>query len=170
MESCRCLSRFSSLLQAGGVRQHAVHTHTHTHTHTASAGRLGTSAYCVSCACRGGFLLCVCMRVRACVFPEFAYRQVEGEIKSFRTFIEIEKPLVQVVGIPGKEALKLFMKAMQGHDNYWLFPDPGSDWREKTAGTPARIVPLPEKIDDMINGKLITRREIYGMMNQARRN
>lgn len=95
---------------------------------------------------------------------------VEGEVKSFVTFIEIEKPLVQVIGIPGKEALRLFMQAMQGHDNYWLFPDPGSDWKERTAGTPARIVALPEKIDDMIINKIIGRSEIYGMMNQARRN
>lgn len=95
---------------------------------------------------------------------------VEGEVKSFVTFLTIEKPLVQVMGIPGKEALKLFMNAMRGHDNFWLFPDPGSDWKERTAGTAARVVCLPDKIDDMINSKIIGRREIYGMMNQARRN
>lgn len=95
---------------------------------------------------------------------------VEGEIKSYVTFATIERPLVQVMGIPGKEALKMFMAAMEGHDNYWLFPDPGSDWKERAAGTAARIVTLPDKIDDMINARIIGRSEIYGMMNQARRN
>lgn len=97
---------------------------------------------------------------------------VEGEIKGAVTFLTVDRPLWQVIGIPGRDAFKAAEKILQGHDAIWMIPDPGveSDWREKAAHLKARFITLPEKIDDMILAGTLGRAEIVGMMEQARRN
>lgn len=97
---------------------------------------------------------------------------VEGEIKSCVTYIAINRPLWQVIGVPGKEAFKTVEKELQGHDGVWLVPDPGADreWRERSAHLKARVITLPDKIDDMMNAGILTGDVFVGMMEQARRN
>lgn len=100
---------------------------------------------------------------------------VEGQIKAAVTFATLDKPLLQVIGLPGKNQRKSIWpslaKELQGHD-VCIFPDPdaGKDGRELAdmiGG--ARIINLPDKIDDMINANLLDKYDILGMMNQARR-
>lgn len=96
---------------------------------------------------------------------------VEGEIKAAVTLLTIDRPLWQVVGVPGKGTFETITNELKGHDGVWLIPDPGAEeaWREKAAAVGARTIVLPAKIDDMINAGQLSQQHIIGMMDQARR-
>lgn len=96
---------------------------------------------------------------------------VEGEIKAAVTLLTVDKPLWQVIGLPGKGAFSVIEGALQGHDGIWLIPDPGGEelWHEKAVSLHARTIVLPAKIDDMINANYLSSENIFGMMDQARR-
>jgi len=95
---------------------------------------------------------------------------VEGEIKAAVTLLTIDKPLWQVIGVPGKEAFRTVADKLQGHDGVWLIPDPGAveDWRVYASSVGARLITLAGKIDDMLNAGQMDRQDIFGMLDQAR--
>lgn len=78
---------------------------------------------------------------------------VEGEIKAAVTMLTLDKPLVQVIGIQGKEVWGGVAKELEGrHDTIiMLDPDakPEAVKMARSLGG-ARVVDLPAKVDDMI--------------------
>lgn len=96
---------------------------------------------------------------------------VEGEIKGAVTFRTIDEPLFQVLGVPGKSAFETVAGMLQGHDGVWIAPDPGAEesWSERAKQAKARLIVLPAKIDDMIIAGQLSKQNIFGMMDQARR-
>jgi hypothetical protein len=95
---------------------------------------------------------------------------VEGEIKAAVTFAMLNYDGWQVLGLPGKDAFKT-LPDLAGHDGVWLIPDPdGLDmWRKAAQQIGARVITLPDKIDDMINAGAIDKDDLCGMLDQARR-
>lgn len=98
---------------------------------------------------------------------------VEGEIKAAVTMLTIDKPLVQVIGVPGIDCFDTINAELTGHDNVWIVPDPGGisepKWKEKAEVIKGRTILLPGKIDDLINAGNLSACDIFGLMDQARR-
>jgi hypothetical protein len=78
---------------------------------------------------------------------------VEGEIKSAVTFLTWDKPLVQVIGIPGKSCWGKLSTQLQGRKDTVILLDPDAKLEAvkmaRSIGG-CKVADLPEKIDDMI--------------------
>jgi hypothetical protein len=76
----------------------------------------------------------------------------EGEIKAMVTYITLDTPGWQVVGIPSKSMMNKTIEGLAGRKNVVVIPDP--DGREDVLETyrraGARVLPVPMKIDDLI--------------------
>lgn len=96
---------------------------------------------------------------------------VEGEIKAAVTMVALDRPLWQVVGVPGKEAFETIAGTLKNHDGVWVIPDPDGleAWREKTHSVSGRLITLTEKIDDLINNGMLDKQDLCGLMDQARK-
>ncbi len=76
---------------------------------------------------------------------------VEGEIKSMVTYLTYDKPGTQVVGVPSKSMMRDIVQKAQGR-NAVVIPDPDgiSDIVPVVRQAGARLLMLPEKVDDFI--------------------
>jgi hypothetical protein len=77
---------------------------------------------------------------------------VEGEIKAAVTFLTLDHALWQVIGLPGKDAWRKIIPSLAGTDAVIIL-DPDAkkdacDFARAIGG--AKVVDLPEKIDDLI--------------------
>lgn len=76
---------------------------------------------------------------------------VEGEIKSMVTWLTMDDPGIQVVGIPGKGQFGKVAELIKGRTVYICFDPDATDQAEKAARlVDGRVIRLPEKIDDLI--------------------
>jgi len=100
---------------------------------------------------------------------------VEGEIKAMVTYITLDQPKWQVIGMPGKstgvDRIKPFLESSS--DVYICCdPDTGK-LNEKIASElgveRCRIVDTPVKIDDYILACDIDKRQLHNIFNQSRR-
>ena len=76
---------------------------------------------------------------------------VEGEIKSMVTWLTMDEPGIQVIGIPGKGQFGKVLEQIKGRSVYICFDPDATDQAEKAARlVDGRVIRLPEKIDDLI--------------------
>jgi hypothetical protein len=86
----------------------------------------------------------------------------EGEIKAMVTFQTLDTPTIQVAGLPSKLPSGNQLDSLKDYDPIYLCPDPDA-FRDASVGRicdmlgreRVRVVQLPDKIDDLINAKLI---------------
>lgn len=104
---------------------------------------------------------------------------VEGEFKAMTTYLTIDDPKLTVVGLPGKSPSNEIVSCLEDCEPIWMCLDPDAYHAVKgkppiqrlaeMIGDRARIVYLPDKIDDMIQRKEIDKDAILRLMKQARK-
>ena len=78
---------------------------------------------------------------------------VEGEIKAMVTYICLDSGEWQVYGIPGKASFRELIEKLNGKRVWIAFdPDAGEQAQQAARMVGGRIISLPMKIDDAING------------------
>lgn len=80
---------------------------------------------------------------------------VEGEKKGAVTFITADNPTMQVVGVPGKNGLKLLPEMLEDAEPIYICLDPDAthqavDLAWTLGDDRCRVIELPDKIDDLI--------------------
>lgn len=78
---------------------------------------------------------------------------VEGEIKAAVTLLTVDRPLWQVIGLPGKDYWRRAVDLLEGRGDAVIIFDPdakGEAVKLARAIGGARVVDLPGKLDDMI--------------------
>jgi len=95
---------------------------------------------------------------------------VEGEKKAIVTFLTLDTPLVQVIGLPGKAIWKQVAQELKGQDvSIILDPDAEKEavqMAQKIGG--AKVVRLKQKIDDVIVKHGCDRDWINGLLQTGR--
>lgn len=93
----------------------------------------------------------------------------EGEIKAAVTYITLDSPKWQVIGIPGKTWKGNLIEKLKGHQ-VWICLDPDATDKAKELAkeTKGRIIRMPIKIDDAINQGIINKSELRLMIKNAR--
>lgn len=95
---------------------------------------------------------------------------VEGEIKSMVTYLTIDDPALQVIGIPGKNNFRNIEDKLAGHNVIVLFdPDATIQALEAARKVNGRIVNLPMKVDDAINDGILNKSSLKRLLADARR-
>ena len=97
---------------------------------------------------------------------------VEGEKKAMVSFITADDPLLQVVGVPGKNPSKELLAQLSECEPIYICLDPDAlDEAVKLArrlGTDrTRVLELPDKIDDLIIRHHLDKHWIKNIMRQA---
>jgi hypothetical protein len=97
---------------------------------------------------------------------------VEGEIKAAVVGQTLDTPGIQIVGLPGKTNWRAMVEKAKGKRNYINF-DPGAEqdaraFAKEIGG--ARIIRLPEKIDDYINRYRLGKAWLEASLKNARMN
>jgi hypothetical protein len=101
---------------------------------------------------------------------------VEGEVKAMVTWAafwddmgNLRVPSWWVIGLPGKSWKPEFVEVFEGADKVFicLDPDAGKEAARfaDAIGERAKVVTLPDKIDDLINGGVIDVFDLVAMMN-----
>ena len=78
---------------------------------------------------------------------------VEGEKKAMASFITLDDPNMQVVGLPGKTPSDELLRKLSECDPVYICLDPDADGEalaSRMEKSRCRVINLPEKIDDMI--------------------
>lgn len=96
---------------------------------------------------------------------------VEGEIKAAVTFLTLDQVLWQVVGIPGKHIFEKLIPSLKDHKETVIILDP--DAKEQAVKMArsiggAKVVDLPEKIDDIILKYNLDSKWILSLCHNAR--
>jgi hypothetical protein len=104
---------------------------------------------------------------------------VEGEFKAAVTFVALDSPKWQVVGLPGKNIKQELADELSGsHIVVCLDPDAqmkdsgGKDSYQRLRdklGRGFRAIYLPDKIDDLITAGALGQDELRGLINNARK-
>lgn len=95
---------------------------------------------------------------------------VEGEKKAMVTYLTVNQPDLQVIGIPGKKSRKMLFDQFNGQDVWvWLDPDAHAEAEELARNINAKMIKMYFKIDDAINNGILGKRDIYKLMVGARR-
>lgn len=94
---------------------------------------------------------------------------VEGEIKAMVTYQTLDSPKWQVIGIPGKNIWTQITEKLQGH-GVWicLDPDATEEAQAMAKEVKGRMIYLPDKIDDLINRKLLGQDQLRDILRKAR--
>jgi DNA primase len=96
---------------------------------------------------------------------------VEGEIKAMVSYITLDSPKWQVIGLPGKDAKKIKNELINDYAGRNCFvcldPDGKEQARELAAGLGGRMFTLPQKIDDIITAGGIDKETLRGLIRQA---
>ena len=107
--------------------------------------------------------------------PENGYKidnvlVVEGEIKSMVTYLTIDDPNLQVIGIPGKNNFRNIESKLVGHNVIILFdPDATIQAFEAARKVAGRVVNLPMKVDDAINDGILNKHSLKRLLADARK-
>ncbi len=107
---------------------------------------------------------------------------VEGEFKAMTTHICIGDPDLHIVGTPGKTPSEELLKSqLKDCEIIYLLLDPDAYVSEQRGritpvrrmidifGERSRIMQLPYKVDDMLLSGQLTKKELLGLMQTARR-
>lgn len=96
---------------------------------------------------------------------------VEGEIKSMVTFKTLDRRDYQVIGVPSKSMMTKVVTQSAGRKNVVVIPDPDGveDAKPIIRKTGARLLQLPDKVDDLINKNKLSTRWLNNAIAQARR-
>ena len=94
---------------------------------------------------------------------------VEGEIKSMVTYATLNSDRWQVIGIPGKNNLKVGEKLLHSDVFICLDPDAQDESIELARMTHGRIVDIPGKIDDLILDKVLDKTSLQSLIREAKR-
>jgi hypothetical protein len=94
----------------------------------------------------------------------------EGEKKAAVTFLTYDRPLVQVIGVPGKGVWREVVEKLRGQNVViWLDPDAEQQARQMAHDLcGARVVQFHHKIDDAIVKYRLDRDWIDGVINTGR--
>jgi hypothetical protein len=96
---------------------------------------------------------------------------VEGEIKAAVTYLTLNRPLWQVVGLPGKDNYRMILDELQGRRDTVILLDPDAkNEAVKMARSigGAKVADLPEKVDDMIVNYGLDSNWLDSVFNNAR--
>ena len=94
---------------------------------------------------------------------------LEGEIKSMVTYIEMDDPKFQMIGIPGKKIIGDLCDKLKGHTVYiCLDPDAQEEATKFAKQLCGKVITFPFKIDDGIMKYGLTRQAILRAMRYAR--
>lgn len=94
---------------------------------------------------------------------------VEGEIKGMVTYLTIDDPRLQVIGIPGKTWFAHIADQLKGHDVTICFdPDAEKETRDAAKAVNGKIFLLAMKIDDAINAKVLNKQSLNRLINNGR--
>ena len=94
----------------------------------------------------------------------------EGEKKAAVTFLTYDRPLVQVIGVPGKGVWRDVAERLRGQDVYIVL-DPDAEQQARKMAHDlggARVVTFHHKIDDAIVKHRLDRKWIDGLLNTGR--
>lgn len=106
---------------------------------------------------------------------------VEGEFKAMTTYIELDDPDIYMIGIPGVTPSEDLMHILDNCEPVYICLDPDAAFPPKAGGKSpllrmieifadrARVISLPDKIDDMIQRKELNKDDIKSLMRFARR-
>jgi hypothetical protein len=96
---------------------------------------------------------------------------VEGEIKAAVTFLTLDRPAVQIIGIPGKNVWSKLAPQLEGRKDTVILLDPDAKAEAvkmaRSIGG-AKVADLPEKIDDMIVNYGLGREWLESVFHNAR--
>lgn len=106
----------------------------------------------------------------------------EGEIKSMVVFKAVDDPNLQVIGLPSAIARADMLEPFGNYEPVYICLDPDA-YHRKAKGVPspieravetigkerARVIILPDKIDDAINAGLIDKDGMHRLMAMARK-
>ncbi len=96
---------------------------------------------------------------------------VEGEKKAAVLFLTIDEPLLQVIGIPGKEQWRKVAPLLEGRKDTVIIFDPDAKAEAVAMARSiggGRVVDLPEKIDSMIIDYKLDRAWAKSIIHNAR--
>ena len=94
---------------------------------------------------------------------------VEGEIKAMVTFITLDMPGIQVIGIPGKSIFKRIVENLKGRDVIIVMdPDAQHEARQMARALGGRVVNLGVKIDDAITAGQLDKAALQRMFRFSR--
>jgi hypothetical protein len=108
--------------------------------------------------------------------PEIMYDSerilvVEGEKKAMVTYLTLEDPSIQVIGLPGKNQWRSIIENLSGQTVYiMLDPDALKEAVEFSGKVNGRVINIAMKIDDAINEGAINKYGIQKLLAGARRN
>lgn len=93
----------------------------------------------------------------------------EGEIKAAVTYITLDSPKWQVIGIPGKTWKGDLLDKLKDHQ-VWvcLDPDANAEAKDMAGKLKGRVIYLPGKIDDAIIGRKLDKESIRKLIRDAR--
>lgn len=97
---------------------------------------------------------------------------VEGEIKAMVSFLTVDDPKLQVIGIPGKRQFMNFLSILAEAEPIYILPDPdGEDFGLRLAQAlglqRCRLIRLPVKVDDAIVNGVLDRDSLRRLMRFA---
>lgn len=98
---------------------------------------------------------------------------VEGEKKAGVTFVTLDNPEVQIIGLPKSPSDEL-LSAISGKVLFYIpDPDVSTRWRKRVCdnfkGRDLRLIETPDKIDDWILRNAINKTDLQTIASQARR-
>ena len=98
---------------------------------------------------------------------------VEGEFKAMTTFVTIDDPGMQVIGIPGKNCKLDLLNKMKNCDPVYICLDPDAKKEAQEIAniigrSRSRVVNLPGKIDDMINEGILDKEKLKHIINTSK--
>lgn len=95
---------------------------------------------------------------------------IEGEIKAIVVGQTLDTPGVQVMGLQGKMSWHSSIQAATGHDNYIVFDPDGQEQAKRFAAAcgGAKVIHLPDKVDDYILKHNLDGDWLNGVFNNAR--
>ena len=97
---------------------------------------------------------------------------VEGEIKSMVTYVNLDSPKWQVIGILGKKSYHEICEQLKGR-KVWVLFDPDADEQAQDAANiigGARVISLPMKVDDALNSGYLDTQSLRFLLRNAKRN
>lgn len=95
---------------------------------------------------------------------------VEGEIKSMVTYLTLDDPKIQIIGIPGKTWFPHIADKLKGHDVTICFdPDADTEARAAAKAINGKIIKISIKIDDAITSGALNKNNLSVLLNRARR-
>ena len=96
---------------------------------------------------------------------------IEGEIKSMVTYVHLDSPKWQVIGIPGKKSYREVCEAFKGRKVWILFDPDAIEQAQDAAGIlgGARIIDISMKVDDALNSGYLDTVKLRNLIKMAKK-